>query len=222
MVKEINKSLREATLRLREDLEKSYFQFAANLRKIKEKQLFYSWGFRSFKDYVERELKFVVRTAERLISVHKFLEDKVLKPEQQARLLKLGWSVVYEIKNEIKSEKDIDKWVQLAEEKPVSELRVEKAKSSGGLIRKSFALTPEQASNVDKAFDIASKQAKSDKPSHLLDLIATHYLSMNLPDDSKEAIKVMLQQIEVNLGIRLIALIPPNKVIYGEDLLEAD
>lgn len=85
-----------------------------------------------------------------------------------------------------------------------------------------FALSPEQAANVQMALDRAEQLANSQKRGHLLDLICTDFLSTNdfKKKDDPHRHLIFLAKFERLMGRRLVVVDPINWVIeYGMETL---
>jgi len=217
------KDLRGLIIRLRYEIEQSFYKLAKCLYAVHKDQLYSKWGFASFKDYMEKEIKLSVRTGERLISVYKMLESKIKDEGLKKKMLKLGWTALHELKPVIKDEKTAEEWLgkaeQLSVEKLKSEVRTKIGKEWKTTYRLNLAFSEEQAHNVQNAMDLAKKMAKSDKPSNLIDLICTSFVGQNADSVSEKMVCNLLQSLEVNLGIRMFAMIPNGEIIYGKDLV---
>ena len=104
-------------------LEAGYMDLAKMLYQIwdtpvdgdpKNKPLFKDWGFDTFGEYVERELGFGVRKAERLKKIWAHLLELDLSPELEVRLIGLGWTKVRELVH-VLTDRNAEEWISKAE-----------------------------------------------------------------------------------------------------------
>lgn len=107
------------------DLEHGYMELAEILYRVYDTPkgnqkhgppLFVGWGYKTFEDYVNQELGFAVRKAQRLRLIWHRLEVELsaLDSEVRQRIVKLGWTKVREIVNVLTIENALE-WVEKAE-----------------------------------------------------------------------------------------------------------
>jgi len=193
--------------------------------------MYTSWGFASWKEYVEKELDFAQRNAEYHLSVGKWFITLPKNAQDWAK--KLGFSKCRLITGVVKAE-NIAEWKQKLDGKSFREIddmmKGERSDDGGGSSgdaddadpnkakNKSFKLFPAQMENVDRAIAVAQGMAESDKPGHALDLICTDFLATN---GGIETVQDYLKKVEKATGVRLVAYDDgEDAVVYGGKLIQ--
>ena len=213
----------------------SYVELTELIYESTEGEYFKEMGFSTFEEYVRKHLGWKERKGWYFASIYKKLIKGAKLPKED--LSKIGWVKASKIASlpsaELKPGK-VEKWVENAEDMTNEELdiKVRKAKISAGeelegateepAQRKTFALFTEQLKNVDLALEIAQKIAGSDKPGHLLDMIA---LSFNAERVEEVSVKIdrILSTVERVYGVNVIAIQikgTKHEVIYGEKFVK--
>lgn len=125
-VKAWSLKIRKRARELAHDLEHGYLELAEILYHVYDKTedgdrrgppLWKSWKFKSFGDYVDQELGFSLRKAQRLrlIWFRLEVELKNLDPDVKDRICKLGWSKVRELAR-VLTISNAEEWLQKAEQ----------------------------------------------------------------------------------------------------------
>jgi hypothetical protein len=117
--------IRARARELAHDLEHGYLELAKLLYDIydrsedgdaKNPPLFVTWGYKTFSEYVDQELGFAIRKAQRLRLIWFKLEVELkgLDPKVKKRLVALGWSKLRELVR-VLTLKNTSEWVDKAE-----------------------------------------------------------------------------------------------------------
>lgn len=182
-------SLREDLKQLNKEISHSYFRLAACLKRAFDVRAHASWGYGTWKEYVELELDMSERKAQYLMRVHHWFVVVLKDPTVRDRVEHLGWTKVKLLVGVV-DENNVDEWVQRAEsmtavqlEEYIRSLREGNDPSEKGAenaTTMTFKLFPAQAENVEDALELAGRIAESDKRGHLLDLICTSFKQDNI------------------------------------------
>ena len=193
-IDEVRLSLQELSDRMTRD----HIEMGCLLWEVDRNEYLREWGYDSFIEYVEGELDFKRRKAEYLRRLYdRFVVELGIDKQ---RLLDIKWTKASLIEPVV-DENNVDQWLSRAVNTPYAQLarevkavRVGAGKDSpgmqptsdglnmaggfeGGVEVRKYALYPKQLGNVNRAFELASGTAKSDKPGHLLDMICLEYLA---------------------------------------------
>lgn len=193
--------------------------------------MYTTWGFASWKEYVEKELDFQQRKAEYHTSVGKWFKN--MPPNAQDWARGLGFSKVRLITGIVTPE-NIAEWRQKLDGKSFREIEdmMKGARDESGgkskdgdddesenkLKNVNLKFFPEQHVNFTRATDIAKGMAESDKISHAVDLICTDFLATN---GGIETVQDYLKKVEKATGVRLVGYDPAeDAVVYGGKLIQ--
>jgi hypothetical protein len=237
--KEKAEKLHEQALDARHRIDEATFEMAEVLFTIYDESLYVQLGFKTWKEYVEKQLSFAIRKAQYLVQMWAYYGVKLAAfPEVREKVQALGWTKAKELV-EIVDEKNVDEWcekagtmsavqlVQVARE-TLAAAQIEGAKAkekpSDGpsLKNKSFRLEEGQLANVEKALAKAGELANSEKSGHQLDRICLDFLATNAGvSKGKRALREFLKKVEANLGVLLVAIDPEsNAVVYGNSTVD--
>ena len=210
------------------------------LCEIQEQRYFTSWGFRSFEEYIEGELKFKRRKAYYLINIYrKFVVELEL---DKIALLDLEWSKAKELVPVITKE-NADDLLDAIVGMTVSEVQalVKEMQADPSAVTEpdlnpddeftelKFTVSSTQRANINAALDMARKMVGSPKLGHCLDIMATDFQVGKITSgdeiDGEEAlsrIDVHLKALERTFGVKLevteIANMPAySKLTDGEE-----
>lgn len=235
-----HEDVRRKILALRDRSESDAWELGVVLEEAYTNDLYRSWGFDSWKEYVEQELDIHIRKAQYLVKIQKWFTR--MTPAIQKWVRELGWtkarmlmpvvdqSNAAEWRNRVagKTVEQIKKMVS-ADRDGSSEPGSDTGDGGDGEIqekarRRSFSLFPDQDEIVTKAIEKASEVADSDKEGHLVTLICVDYLANSTDVFSRDE---FLKSIEKNLGLRIIAMVPSeeeeqDKIVYGYDYLHSE
>lgn len=201
------------------------------MSEVYDNEMYLQWGFGSFKDYVDQELGFEVRTAQHHINIQKWFG--ILPPKAVKWAKDLGWTKC-RILLSVVTKENVDEWKRKVKGKTVKEIqdllkesrKEETEEGSEGssepakekLIPFRTSFYPEQDANVKRAIDHVKEIAGTDKTSHALDLICTEYNATNVGDTS---LQDYLVKVEKNTGVRLMAYsITDDAWVYGSELIQ--
>lgn len=153
--------IRARARELAHDLEHGYLELAKLLYDIydrsedgdaKNPPLFVTWGYNTFSEYVDQELGFAIRKAQRLrlIWFKLTVELQGLPPKLKQRLIDLGWSKLRELVR-VLTPQNTSEWVDKAEN--MSFVQLEKAVRAQVDAQK-LARMQEEAKKQKKASDL--------------------------------------------------------------------
>jgi len=215
------RDLRKKLQDLRINISQAYLDFAETLwtaykSKIAGQPLWKSWGYESFEEYANIELGMKRSKAYHFMQI--WGELRVRIGLSKKKISALEWSKARELaslaRSGIMTMENADEWIDAAENANVIELvetvktakqaHRENANSSTPsstvqamasnlekIFRLSVVLMEDQYDNVMKAFELAEKQAQSNKRNHLLDMICLEYISNNVGNSGGNRINTM-------------------------------
>ena len=161
--------------------------------------------FLNFDEYVDAELSMHRRKAYYLVSIYAKLVVELGLPMEV--LEGLNWSKAKELIPVI----DEDNWLDLLDK--VQEMTVAQVKEmvqdmkggpATGLVRETFSLHEDEASNISEALALAATIAPSKHKSVHLDMIATAFRAMNLDEGEAGAqtlLSTILNRLEAHYGV---------------------
>lgn len=127
---------RKKIIDLKKNITKTYIGMARLLMYVSEatvasKPIYKHWGFDTFEQYCEEELNMSSRKAEMLISISKFVDNKILadpsfKGKEEyilSEIDQIGWSKAYLLPKVVVTPKDFDRWVDTAKKMGRREFR---------------------------------------------------------------------------------------------------
>jgi hypothetical protein len=182
-----------------------------DLKKIgwtKDKEILACWNEKKKKNFTEEELRQElpnwIKLAQELPV--KKLNEQLTGKAQEKKTKKVLATDGTEVEIEIKEEKDS---TETPKDNDYKEVRT-------------FSFYAEQWETVNRALSFAGKEARSDKPSHLLTLICQSFLNdIDLAEDYASARINILRRVESQLKVKLVAIEEKNEeIIYGQELLE--
>jgi hypothetical protein len=238
---EIRKRVRD----LKDRAQENYWALSIELVQVYDGDLYRSWGFDSWIQYVQEELDIDKRTAQYLVKVQKWLDR--MTPQIRDWAKSLGWTKARMIMHVV-DKSNATEWKHRLDGKTVKQIQdildAEKEPSAepGGVggepgdpgvggetvertRKRSFALYSEQDELVTKALNKAKEEAQSEREGNLLTLICTDYLANNTDIFSRDD---YLKMVEKNLGIRIVAMQPnddpdvQDPIVYGHDYLNEE
>lgn len=182
------------------------------LYEISRKNYWSEWGFKTFDEYIEKELEFKRRKAFYLIIIYEKFVIELGLPLKELR--NIEWSKAKELLKVITKENYKSLFAE-CKKKSVVEIHDMVLKMRGkstaivseSFIPVHFSLTKEQSDNVEHALKIASEMAGSEKRGNLLDLIATDFLAGKVGEIDADSLLMTLdmhiKNIERSYGVTL-------------------
>lgn len=216
-------SLRERAKELVREIDRCQIELAEILYKVKYHQLWKQWGYKSFNDYVNRELSLRTGKSFYLIQIYqKLIIDAKVKKEE---IKEIGWSKVKEIapiitennKQELLLKVKQDCVEELSEEvREIKNTIVEENTEPLHIIR--FGLYETQYQLWKTAIEKAMKLTNSENMNQIVECILHEFLSGTL-EKPEEELKCFLERAERVYNIKLIA-IKGEKVVFGRNALK--
>lgn len=223
--------IRQKILKLLEETENKTWDLGVALEMAYTNDMYRSWGFDSWRKYVEEELQIQMRKAQYLLVLQGWF--KGMPQNIQDWIRSMGWTKARMLMHVVTVENAAE-WRDKVDGKTVAEIdkMLKEAKEAADLeggeggegsaseeqsTSKNFKLFPAQLENVDRALEKAMETSGSDKPGNNLDLICTQYLATEIGIDS---IQAHLKAQERLLGVRLVAYSEEeDAIVYGSDLV---
>jgi len=202
---EQSESLRTEVADLVNHVDETYYELGGKLSAIARQDIYSAWDspdggkFKTFEEYVEKELGFAKRKAYYLIQIH----DKATELGiTEAQLSTVGWTKGREILRYVENDGDFIVWADRARTMTVSKLqemlkldfegKVTPKKGTDDEGNKTIEnedgevfhilevpLAEAQYENVKPALERAKEIAGSDKLGHIIDMICLDFLSHN-------------------------------------------
>lgn len=182
---------RDEVIRLRRDVERSYFKIGGLLYKISREFWYKKWGYETFKDYVEQEVGFSVRKAQFLIGIWNWFVVQVGDKTVIEKVAQLGWSKAAVLVGVV-TKHNVDAWVEKGKQLTVAGLNAEArmvlenrpVEQAERAERKGFLLHNDQIDAVEEAINVACRIGNTDKQGQALSLICTEFLASHLGDEA--------------------------------------
>lgn len=213
--------LRAQTRKLVQNLSKNTMDLAANLARIKFRQLYREWGpsgsdrYDSFEEYVAEELCFNHRKAAYLVSIHQTLVmEHAIDP---ARLEPIGWAKLKEIARVIDADTK-ERWLKYAEEHTLNdvtnevnaELTRRRAQDPGSTAesKETFTarLTKSQKESVEKAIELGMEELGYESRGDALDAIALEFHSSQIDKGRTGLLAEQIARLERGHGVKVVAV----------------
>jgi hypothetical protein len=234
-----HEELRRRILAMRDKSESDAWELGILLEEAYTNDLYRTWGFDSWTEYVEQELDIHRRKAQYLVKLQKWFAT--MTPGIQKWVRELGWTKARMIMGVV-DRSNATEWRHRVEGKTVEQIKAMVSASRDGgsgmevdeggssepvekARRRSFSLFPDQDEIVTKALEKAAEVAESDKEGHLLAQICMDFLANATDMFSRDD---LLGSIERNLGLRILAMVPnedPEKeddIVYGHEYLSRE
>lgn len=138
-----SEELRAKTLALVTQIELAYVELAKRLYEIKASKYYLDWGFETWEEYCETELKITRRTADYLVSIWSTI---IAFPDYEKKIASIQWSKAREIVRALKvapRRSVLDRFIEVAEKKSLRELQ----KAVDEFVRKHKAKFKEEVEN---------------------------------------------------------------------------
>lgn len=234
--------VRKDVRRLRANVENNYWKLSEALWHVYDKVLYQTWGFASWKEYVESEVDFELRKAQYLVQIWAW--RRTLPAPLQERIDRLGASKARDIAPVVTLE-NAEAWLTRVEGLSTREVQKlvrgevdaeqerldglgtgaaadqdeEKPQIQQKPVKWSRNLMRGQVDTVERAIAKACVMTASESEPRALTMICTEFLATNM---NRNEPAEYLAQVEHATGWRIVAIDPANgKVLYGGALLAA-
>lgn len=231
--------IRQKALELRNKVGEDYWELSIVLTDIYNNDRYRSWGFDTWKDYVDQELDFTIRKAQYMVKIQSWFDT--LTPAMQEFFKSLGW-VKCRMLMPVVVKENAKSWKKRIEGKTLKEIediikgdrKDISGKESGpddtgdsgstssndSLVRRSFSLYTGQDEVVSNAISKAKDIGETDKDGHALSLICMDYLASNA--DLIDMVS-MFKHLEDITGLKIVAFKPVDgnndEIIYGSQYI---
>ena len=227
--KDLALSIHGEIMGLFENTSKNFIAIGERLTRVHDQSLYQEIGFDTFEEYCDQKLDFQWRKAYYLIDgakASKIMKDVGIKPEE---ILKVGWTKICEAAPVITRD-NAKEWLKKCQEETMEDLRLDikkdRAKAKGKtveeleaeeeLFKLVFQFYKPQLETVQRAMHVAGKILKSEKPSHILEMICLAYTSHNLANDADKSLTPLLEAIERCFGVQVTAT-RGDKSVFGKN-----
>jgi hypothetical protein len=234
--------VRKDVRRLRANVESNYWKLSEALWHVYDKVLYQTWGFASWKEYVESEVDFELRKAQYLVQIWAW--RRTLPAPLQERIDRLGASKARDLAPVVTLE-NAEAWLTRVEGLSTREVQKlvrgevdaeqerldglgtgaaadqdeEKPQIQQKPVKWSRNLMRGQVDTVERAIAKACVMTASESEPRALTMICTEFLATNM---NRNEPAEYLAQVEHATGWRIVAIDPANgKVLYGGALLAA-
>ena len=181
--------IRDKLHQLLQQVDECWYEISLLLSDIYNQELFRSWGYESFKDYVSAELPFEYRNAMYRVEVGDVIRKLKLKKDDMIKIG--GWTKLKELAGILKEADEEEAEVILDKTKDMSvretrdfvrEVRYEmEGKEDQKKVKKSvlrFKFTQDQLDIVENAISLAKERADTDNESLALEYICAEWMEM--------------------------------------------
>jgi len=227
------KDVRQQILDILAETENKTWDLAVILETAYAGDMYRSWGFSSFRDYIEQELQIQMRKAQYLVQIQEWF--KKMPANIQTWIRELGWTKARMLLHVVTVENAAE-WRNKVAGKTVAEIKAmmqeakEMGEGGGGdgeggdadgentLKKFSASLFMPQHENWMRALGKAEEISGSDKQGNNMDLMATDFLATNAGVDNMHD---FLRKAEKQLGVRIVAYSEErDELVYGADLIQ--
>lgn len=243
------KDLREKTKKYTEAADIAYLNLAGCLYDIRKKNTFHKWGFPTFTEYVEKELKSSVRKAEYLIKVWDYYviglgngTDSFLKKVQHIGFTKLKECVdvlkpdnvdtVLKQVEGMSTRKIIDMKKHLAVQDELKDKKSDNTKTgdemeidnekSNKKHSMSFKFFSEQYKAVHDALELAGKSGNTENKNTQIVYICSSFLEEDMSKDPEKNRMQMCALLEKRIGVKIVAFDEKSKsLLYGKEVIKS-
>ena len=223
--------VRRKVLALREKADENYWELGSTLEEVYKNDMYRSWGFDSWKEYVEQEVDINIRKAQYLVKLQEWFGT--MTPAIQKWMRELGWTKARMLMHVVTQE-NASEWKNRCEGKTVAEIEAMlKSENDDGdgddggsdtTVEKSKTLSikgmfPDIMDVWEKASAHAADIGETEKACQMLNLICIDYLASNTNIMTKED---HLKKMEKQLGLKLVAIREEDDaVVYGGEYLDS-
>jgi hypothetical protein len=209
--------------------ENSCLELGRLLNDINNLALYKPWGFVSFEDYVKTELGFEYRRAAYHMSIWNNFGVRLGVTEDKIK--QIGWTkagmLTGLVSDGIIDKTNVDEWIDKAKNTTVRKLNdevkekrntkpttvnvIQPFQKQPSLVntihRVSLGLYENQHANYQRALEIASKIASSDKSGHLLDVICLYFLAGHTDKtiDKDHTLTWFINQLQDAFKVNIVA-----------------
>ena len=178
-------TLRDRIMEVAREMKARAWELAALLYEAKDEDLFKSWGFEEWHDYVEEEVGLGRRAVNQLIA--NYATYRVKLGVSTEKLEAIEWTKARDMIKVVDAD-NVEDWIEragdMSRRKLIEEVRKYKDKLAGEdqnespAPRKfrSFSFDPEQDSTIQSAIDRAMRDLDTDSPSWAIDAICQSFL----------------------------------------------
>lgn len=224
--------VRTQVARYLKDVDKAYWNLAETLHEVYNGGYYVQWGFKNFREFVEKELEFQVRKGETLVRIYDWAHK--LNPAAQEWIKSIGWTKASMLVDRVKNDNFQD-WKNSLGNKTVRQIQevIKESNSGDGLddddgedknkpsskpIRKGITFSPDQLSNFESALELYKGLANTDKDSVAADMMATEGRIINGGmDDPNE----YWGKTEKSFGVRVVVYDESTEtIVYGDELID--
>jgi hypothetical protein len=224
--------LEDEILELRNTIADSTMRLGALLKVAKDLRAYESWGFTSWKEWVETKVDMGERKARSLIAINRWFTQEC-DPSVLEKLHGIGWSKLSWLVG-IVTEKNVDDWAEriqtmtldqvIASVRDLKKGQDPDVTGSADIASKTFRLYPAQSQVVEDALKVASGVTKSDKQGYNLEMLAASYLTGHALEQEvapgPKKMEAYLQQIADSMNINIVGFHrDSHRVIAGRDLV---
>lgn len=241
-----NEDLRQEVIKLRDKADESYWAFGIALAEVYSGDKYRAWGFQTWKEYVERELDFDIRTIQYLFKLQLWFET--VTPSIAKWVRGLGWTKARMLMHVVTKENAAE-WKKRVDGKTVKEIQDildgkkrledggeegegsgsgggsgEKGKDGESGRKRSWFFYSGQDRLVSDAIERAKTVAETDNEGHALTLICTDYLATNADTMNKDD---MFKNLERTTGLLIVAVRESDgeeedEIVYGGDYVNKE
>lgn len=211
---DINK--RSRIRELVEMIEESWFEFSILISDIYYDEMYKTWGYEEFADYVVGELNISYKVAILKVTMGKVIKSLGLKKD---RIAKMGWTKFKELSlllNEGMSAKQVDEYIEKAKEMSFRELqdfvKAERLKLEGRgeasrKITMVFRLFDEAASVVEEALKESMELIRVGNENAALEYICQEWLIKR----TQKPIKNIMEKLHIKEEVKVRKKTPTDK-----------
>lgn len=196
-----DKDLRNTLKTLKESIDQSWFEIAYKLPEVYDTEIFKTWGFNEFTEYLRVDLDIEYRTGMFYLHIGRVSKQLGLTSND---VKKVGWSKMRELSKlvgEDTTKAEFKDFIKKAEDMTYEEVTalVKSERSEKKTVTKktkfTFTMTNEQSTVLEEALDTAKKLASTEDLDVALEYICIWFTLNQNPDDAKKVITELHESV---------------------------
>lgn len=228
--------LRNQAQVLAKKMKEVFIDFAEIMYNVKKDELWKKWGYYTFRDYVDQELKLsrTSRTIGYFINIYEHLCIGLNKTKDDVR--SIPWTNVRElpklIKRDIITKDNVDDWLDKARNTKQKDFVIDVKKEicahnleedSVDYVHKTFVLHKEQFDNISIAIQCAMQINELEWENMALDNICLEFNARHaahfMKESKRQVLVALLKDIEYSFDVNLLAISNNKEVMFGDFLM---
>jgi len=167
-------------VKLTEDIDKNWIKLSKMLLGAYESGIYEKWGFDSFREFVEQDLKLEYRTVMYKVKIAKTIRDLDIDDNM---ILDIGWTKFKELIPYLSEDQEKNEELfELARELSVRELKIALKQGNNrkaAVLKITFSFNEEQSEIINEAFELAGNLLGTQDKNRIFEAIVSDWLANN-------------------------------------------